>query len=73
MDEITYYVRGEVIPGRACKILAKNRVGGVVGEYDGYYKPDRGVFVLYPAKKARYFGNLKKQVIAVALVRRADL
>lgn len=71
-NEITYYVVGSVIPGKACKILAKNAVGGVVGQYDGYYKPERDTFVLYPAKNARFYGKLVKQEIAVALVRRGD-
>lgn len=72
MSDTTYYVRGTVVSGKACKILAKNRVGAVIGEYDGYYKPDRGVFVLYPAKNPRYFGKLYKHEVSATIVRRCD-
>ena len=72
MNEITYWVRGPVVEGKACKILAKNKVGAVVGEYDGYYKSSRGSFMLYPAKNTRFFGNLHKHEISAVLVRRAE-
>lgn len=70
MKEVTYYVRGDVRVGKVCKVFAKDKLGATVGEYDGYYKPERGVFVLYPAKKSHVYGKLQKHEVAVALVRR---
>lgn len=70
--ETTYYVRGKVIPNKPCKIIAKDRVGAVIGEYVGYYKPERGVFALYPAKGQRFFGRLYRHEVSVSVVRRGD-
>ena len=70
MTEVTYYVRGTVIEGRVCKVFAKDKLGAIVGEYDGYYKSSRGVFVLYPSKKSHKYGTLKRHEVAAAIVRR---
>ena len=70
--ETTYYVRGRVVPNRACKIIAKDRVGAVIGEYEGYYKPERGVFVLYPAKNQKFAGKLYKHTVSETIVRGCD-
>lgn len=70
MEEYTYYVKGDVIPGKKLKIFAKDKLGAVVGEYDGYYKPERDLFVLYPAKRSHIYGRLGKLEVSIHRVRR---
>ena len=68
---MTYYIKADrLIPGRAVRVYAKDDEGIPRGEYDGYWQPERGVVVLYPAKGTWMYGRLKKHTISDRQVRR---
>lgn len=66
----TYETRDDVIEGKKIKVFQRNESGRIIGEYDGYYRPDKGTIVLYPAKKSYLYGTLIKHEIGVRLLRR---
>ena len=66
----TYHTKDTVTTGKAIKVFQKNESGKIIGEYDGYYRPEKGKVILYPAKKSYIYGNLIKHEIGVSLLRR---
>lgn len=65
----TYHTKQKVTTGKPIKVFQKDEHGRIIGEYDGYYRPDKGTIVLYPAKKSYIYGTLIKHEIGIRLLR----
>lgn len=66
---VHYFVKERFEVGKPNRVYAKNDEGKPTGEYDGYYNPGSGTVTLYPAKGSWIYGRLKKDKIAVSLIR----
>lgn len=63
-----------VIPNKAIAVRERAEDGTLLGEYRGYYNPDKGVFNLYPAYniEAKNNGKLNKRIISDKLIKRVE-
>ncbi len=62
---MTYTAKEKPTRGKPIKVIARDELGKMVGEYVGYYNEYRGVITLYPAKKTlKYYGVLLKHEIS---------
>lgn len=71
--ETTYHLRDNavVIPYKAVKVDERNKDGLLVGAYNGYYDPKKGIYTLYP-RYSPHVVKLKpivKHAVAARLVR----
>ena len=68
---MTYYIKGGSLEvGRGVRVYAKDENGKPCGEYTGWWNPNRGEVVLYPAPGSWIYGRLTKTTIADRRVRR---
>ena len=72
--ETRYFISDSavVIPGRAVIVSERNADGALVGSYNGYYNPKKGIYTLYPRYNscAWQLKKLVKHVVSEHLVRR---
>lgn len=59
--ETRYYIHKDAVvkPGRAVIVSERDLNGKLVGSYNGYYNPRRGVYTLYPRYSSLVW-NVKK-------------
>ncbi len=68
---MTYYIKAEsLVPHKPVRVYAKDDEGITRGEYNGYWIPENGEVILYPAKGSWIYGRLNKHTISDRTVRR---
>lgn len=72
--ETKYFISDNVtvVPGRAVIVSERNAAGTLVGSYNGYYNPRKGIYTLYPRYSPHVWKIKKnvKHVVSEHLVRR---
>ena len=65
LDMNKYYLKTPFMPARPSRVLVKDEEGKPCGEYDAYYRPEKGTAILYPAPGSWIYGRLVKQEISI--------
>ena len=64
-----YRINNTLVPHKAVRVYTYNEDGSPSGEYDGYWKSEKGIVTLYPAKGDSTYGR-RKHTVSDRLIRR---
>ena len=68
MQNVVYYLKSPLSPGRPSRIITRKQDGIPCSEFRGYYRPDSDTVVLYPAPGSSIYGYLPKHEISIYLL-----
>lgn len=66
-----YFTNQDVVPGIGFKVICRDGQGALCGEYTGYWRPEKGCIMLYPAKGSYKYGLNGKKIINERELRRS--